>query len=73
MMVRINTCYNQECTPDMFEREQDPILWPMHTKLLPLLSEFMDGDEMKSRTFPDEWSVEFYRTKGLLQSLGGTQ
>ena len=57
--------YDQECTPTMFERGQGPIPWPTHTKLALLLSKFMDGDEMISRTFPGKWLAEFYRKKGL--------
>ena len=58
--------YDQECTPTMFERGQGPIPWPTHKKLLSLLSKFIDRDKMKSRTFLEEWSAEFYKKKGLL-------
>jgi hypothetical protein len=73
MMIEIDRFYNQECTRDMFERRQGPIPWITHTTLLSLLSKFMDGDEMKSTTLPEEWLAEFYRKKGLLWSPEGTQ
>ena len=57
----------------MFERGQGPIPWPTHTKLMSLLSKFMDGDEMRSRSFPEEWFVESYKKKGILHSPVGTQ
>ena len=73
IMIEVDRFYNQECTPEMFERGQGPIPWPTRTKLSSLLSKFMDGDEMKSRSFPEEWSTEFYRKKGLLGSPGGAK
>merc|ERR1712086_1149467 len=73
IMGEVDRFYEQECTPVMFERGQGPIPWPTHTKLSSLLSKSMDGKEMRSRSFPEEWSAEFYRKKGLLGSPGGAK
>ena len=59
MMIEVDRLYDQECTPDMFEWGQGFVAWPTHTKLSSLLSKFVDGDKMKSRTFPEEYSAEF--------------
>ena len=71
MMIEVDRFYDQEFTPNMFKRGQRPIPWPTHIKLSSLLSTFVDGDKMNSRTFPEEWSAEFYRNKGLLRNSGG--
>jgi uncharacterized membrane protein YgcG len=73
MMVEVDRFYEQECTPEMFEPGYGKIPWPTPTKLSLLLSKFLDGDEMKSRSFPEEWSADFYRKKKLLPNAGGYQ
>jgi hypothetical protein len=71
LMIEVDRFYDRECTPDMFERGHGPIPWPNHTKMSSILSKFLDGDEMKSRLLPEEWSVEFYRKKVLNNSAVG--
>jgi hypothetical protein len=73
MMIEVDRFYDQECTPEMFDRGQDPIPWPTHIKFLSVLSKFLDGDEMKSRSFPNEWSAAFYRKRVLNAKSGGYQ
>ena len=73
MVKVVDRFYEQECTPEMFERGHGPIPWPTDTKLSSLLSKFMDGNKMKSRSFPEKWSTEFYSKKGILGRLGGTK
>ena len=55
----------------MFNHRGGPIPWPTQTKLSSILSKFLDGDEMQSRSFPNEWSSEFYRKKGLNRDRQG--
>jgi hypothetical protein len=71
MMLEVDRFYGQECTPEMFNRRGGPIPWPTQTKLSSILSKFLDGDEMQSRSFPNEWSSEFYRKKGLNRDRQG--
>jgi hypothetical protein len=73
MMVEVDRFYEQECTPEMFERGYGKIPWPTPTKLSSLLSKFLDGDEMKSRSFPEEWSADFYRKKKVAADARGAE
>ena len=71
MMLEVDRLYDQECMPEIFERGQGPIPWPIQTKLSSIISKFLDGDEMKSRLFSAKWLAEFYRKKGLNINAGG--
>ena len=73
IMIEVDRFYDHECTPEMFKRGHGPIPWPTHTTLSSLLSKFMDTEEMRSRSFPEEWSAEFYQKKSLLGSPGGAK